>query len=99
MNELKPCPVCGGDAQKFFGYYYGKVGCKNEDCNYSFKPQYPNDWNNRPYENKLKADAVHRFSDALCHSLRYEVEGLQDIDAIEEFIDSVTENKLEIGDL
>ena len=60
MSELKACPVCDKDAQEFFGYDYGLVGCKNEDCNYSFRPQHPDDWNNRPYEDKLKAEAIQK---------------------------------------
>lgn len=48
---------------------------------------------------KIKADAVRKFSDALCHSLKYEAEGLRDIEAIEAFIDDFTAEKLGRGEL
>lgn len=66
MSELKPCPVCRKDAHKFMGYDHGKVGCRNQACNYRNRPQYPDDWNNRPYENKIKADAVREAIDKSC---------------------------------
>lgn len=62
MTELKPCPVCEKPAEKYMGYDNGKVGCKNQDCNYRNRPQYPDDWNNRPHENKIKADAVREWA-------------------------------------
>lgn len=45
MKALKKCPACKSDAEKFMGYDYGKVGCKNESCNYRDRPIYPEDWN------------------------------------------------------
>lgn len=58
MIDLKPCPLCNGEASHFMGYDYGKVGCNNDDCNYRNRPVSVEEWNNRPCENKIKAEAV-----------------------------------------
>lgn len=98
MSELKSCPVCDKYPQEFFGYDYGKVGCKNEDCNYSFRPQHPEEWNNRPYENKLKADAVREAAKQCRIDLRDDEEnlfdGICDFDDLNEYAE-----KLERGNI
>jgi hypothetical protein len=71
MSNLKPCPVCNEEAQKFFGYDYGKVGCRNEDCNYRDRPQYVEQWNNRPHEDQTRADAVRECKEHLYDEFSY----------------------------
>lgn len=56
MSELKSCQLCGSDSVLTLGYGVNfeamcqcrKCGCKADDLA----------WNNRQYENKLKACAV-----------------------------------------
>ena len=76
MSELKPCPFCGGHAfiKKdepicIAGHYIETVTiyCHNYECDteitYDTKDQAINKWNNRPHENKIKADAVREWAD------------------------------------
>lgn len=105
MSELKACPFCGSSCVEISRYGNSKVSTfyQCNDCGVSLETSetfnHGEQWNNRPYENKLKADAVRKFSDALCHSLKYEAEGLRDIEAIEAFIDDFTAEKLGRGEL
>ena len=92
MIELKPCPVCGQKAQEFFGYDYGKVGCRNDDCNYRNKPQHPDEWNSRPYENKIKADAVRDAIEHLYDECSY-------LDSSSRYVLAELASKIERGEL
>ena len=58
MAELKPCPFCGGEHKNGAGYDTHKVSCSNDNCFLYGLYVYPDAWNNRPAEAKIKADAV-----------------------------------------
>lgn len=73
QNELKPCPMCGSSPKSFevlddWGTSLFSVLC----CNCVSSPHVENEkteqraielWNNRPYEQKLRADAVQALLD------------------------------------
>ena len=57
-EKLKPCPFCGDARVKQYGGFYSQeaettscLGCFTQVIGHNL-------WNNRPYENKIKADAV-----------------------------------------
>lgn len=70
-NELKPCPFCGGEAE------FERVGTERystivvcTECGARHESGDVREvagisWNNRPYENKLLADAVREYKDSL----------------------------------
>lgn len=60
MSDLKPCPMCGGKPHEVDPSFYGDVFvcCQNEDCPIEGIYMMPEQWNHRPAENKIKADAV-----------------------------------------
>jgi hypothetical protein len=65
MSELKPCPFCGDQPkQSTIGDTY-KIECESAFCGMSsihgpiFDAGSTTEaWNNRPHENKIKADTV-----------------------------------------
>lgn len=69
MSELKPCPFCGNHSvleidEPFFisGSRIESVTIYCSECDaemtYDTEEQAIDMWNNRPHENKMKADAV-----------------------------------------
>ncbi len=103
MSELKPCPFCGGEAAFDFddsGYewiYCRKCGINTDteistDC--CAKEKLSKAWNNRPHDNKIKAEAVRAaFLDgAACF-------GVMQSTAIEVYETSDTKIKLDRGDI
>lgn len=52
-EQLKPCPFCGGVGRHFVSSSENNVHCQDCGANVHYMT-----WNNRPYENKIKADAV-----------------------------------------
>ena len=65
-KELKPCPFCGCEAMKLFGYDIHKVGCSNVNCDIYGVAKYPKDWNKRSTDRLEQENAELR-------------EGLQDL--------------------
>lgn len=58
MSDLKPCPFCGGEKIKQYGGVYSQESPVTT-CQSCFTQVIGHkNWNNRPAENKLKADAV-----------------------------------------
>ena len=61
MSDLLPCPFCGKtEGLSIFKEFFDYVNCAN--CSYSIPLEV---WNNRPYENKIKAEAVREAVEAL----------------------------------
>lgn len=64
MSELKPCPFCGSSFVEISRYGNSKVSTfyQCNDCGVSLETSetfnHGERWNNRPLENKIKADAV-----------------------------------------
>lgn len=63
MSDLKPCPFCGGNKIKKYGGAYSQEApvttcteCFTQTLGHSL-------WNKRPFENKIKADAVQEAID------------------------------------
>lgn len=57
-TELKPCPFCGGKAYSSKDSWGKTAACSNDECSISHVSIGLEDWNNRPAENKIKADTV-----------------------------------------
>lgn len=68
MTDLKACPFCGGEAEIVIygntkqGTIYQCLDCSctletSETFNHGYR------WNNRPHENKLKAEAIREAVD------------------------------------
>ena len=86
MDELKPCPFCGGEAE-YWGDD-GKAGCASDmgsGCPFD-EVMYAHEWNTRPIEDALRAerDELRRMLDAVLAleepvetALRAEVERLK----------------------
>lgn len=49
-NKLKPCPFCGGEAEKIFG----RIRCSDNSCGLGYTDIYPSQWKYRPIEDALK---------------------------------------------
>ena len=51
MNELKPCPFCGGEA---YEKYRDVVNCKNDNCFIQYTDFDIEGWNTRAIDPRLK---------------------------------------------
>jgi hypothetical protein len=80
MSELKPCPFCKGEYTHLSSCYFSKVVLVRQyDHEFPYtkikKPtqsELDDAWNNRPYENEIKADAVREaidYADCLSHDV------------------------------
>lgn len=97
-TELKPCPFCGGEADKIPRFNMGYVG---DDIKCSCGAETPKHladdaavewWNNRPYENKIKDDAVR---EALQYEPKWRVYGAEaQLHAIDEYADKIEKGEL-----
>ena len=73
MSEPKPCPFCGGESTHLSSCHFSKIALVRQyDREFPYtKIKRPTEseldeaWNNRPYENKIKADAVERALEEL----------------------------------
>ena len=74
MEELKPCPFCGGKAE-IIGYDDGLFqavcrGCDGTQDNFFDSPEEAAEsWNNRPIENELEAEKA-RLRFKPCHRVK-----------------------------
>lgn len=65
MSELKPCPFCGSTNVRQYGGGLSQES-KTTICSNCFAQVAGHElWNNRPLENKIKADAVREFLDSV----------------------------------
>lgn len=66
MDELKPCPFCGGSAVVSIGTSIVTVQCEKcgEEHDYGKRGDWRDDWNTRPIEDALRAQ-VARLTAAL----------------------------------
>ena len=59
IDELKPCPFCGGEAQvntwTMHGITESRCFCSNSDCPNSVRTVALEQWNTRPIEDVLQA--------------------------------------------
>lgn len=71
MNELKPCPFCGGEAsRRYHPHNAHTIECNNchaSTCVTAGTQRSVDEWNNRPHENKIKADAVREAANSICY--------------------------------
>lgn len=58
MSELKPCPCCGSTDVGGAGGIVSCYSCHLETTKHKTTSDACQSWNNRPAENKIKADGV-----------------------------------------
>lgn len=95
MSDLKPCLFCGGDWHGYLNQHHEyRVTCSNRECSLSGISFSKKAWNNRPAENKIKAEGVRGAADNLyCATIGHlTMEDTGEVDWLIEYA-----NKLEGG--